>query len=261
MAYIKKVYRFANAIEVEEYHSGRFGAPGKKREKRQRPTPEQVERINQKNKETRCRRKLRANFDINDYFTALTYEKDLRPTDMEEAKKNFAKFISGVRKEYEARGHPLKWIRNIEVGTKGAWHVHLVINRIRDTDLILRQAWKKGRTYNELLYEKGEFRDLAAYMTKTPKTDKRLRESSYSTSRNLPIPEPEIRKIFRWPTFEGEPRIRKDTARTWYLDEESFYEGVNKYGYRFRHYTLLRHRRDGCKSGFTSRAAVRTRAG
>lgn len=261
MAYKRKIYRLGNAIEVEEYHTGRFGAPGERRRKKEKPTPEQVERINQKNRETRCRRKLRANFDVNDYFTDLTYEKDKRPEDMEKAKADFDRFLRKVRKEYEARGYPCKWIRNIEVGTRNAWHVHLVINRIPDTDLILRRAWRHGKVYNELLYEKGEFRDLAAYLTKTPKTDPRLKEAHYSASRNLPIPEPEVKIIFRWQTWKPDPTLRKDTARSWYIDRDSFYEGMNKYGFKFRHYTLLRRRDVKCGSGSTSRRTAKARGG
>ena len=241
MAYKKKIYRFKNAIEVEEYHTGRYGAPGQKRQKREKPTPEQVERINQRNKEKTCRRRLRAHFDVNDYFTDLTYAKNARPPDMDTAKKHFRDFIRIIRKEYRKRGEDLKWIRNIEVGRRDAWHIHIVVNRIADTDIILRKAWRHGRVVNELLYEKGEFKDLAAYITKTPQTDSRLRETSYSTSRNLPIPVPEERIYNRWKTWSAEPRVQKG----FYLDRESCHEGINPItGYRYRVYTLLRYKRE-----------------
>lgn len=244
MAYVKLIWRFPNAVEVKEYHAGRYGAPGERRQARARPTPEQVARYNQKQKEERCRHRLREHFRENDYFVTLTYAKDKRPEDMEAAKKDFRKFIRAVAKEYKEQGRTIKWIRNIEVGTKGAWHVHLVIKRIPDTDLIVTRSWPNGKILTELLYEQGEFRDLAAYITKTPKTDPRLREANYSTSRNLPIPEPEKKVIRRWETWPEDPAIRKDTARTWYLDKESIYEGVNRHGFRYRSYTLLRHKRE-----------------
>lgn len=241
MAYKKKTYRFKNAIEVEEYHTGRYGAPGQTREKRKKPTPEQVEKINQRNKEKNCRRKLRAHFDINDYFSDLTYAKEARPPDMETAKRHFRDFLRIVRKEYRKRGAAVKWIRNIEVGKRDAWHIHIVINRIADTDIILRKAWRHGRVVNELLYEKGEFRDLAAYITKTPQTDERLREASYSTSRNIPIPEPEEKVYNRWKTWKDEPRIPKG----FYVDRDSIHEGINPItGFKYRTYTLLRYRRE-----------------
>lgn len=245
MAYKKKVWRFGNAVEVEEYHTARYGAPGERRRKKEKPTPEQVEKINRLNREKLCRRKLRAHFRPNDYFMVLTYARERRPADMEEAKKDFRRFIRAVRKEYGEQGFVLKWIRNIEVGTKGGWHIHIVMNRIPGADVIVTNAWKKGRVHFQLLHERGEFRDLAAYITKTPKTDPRLKEACYSASRNLPVPEPEEKVIIRWETWKGEPKLRKDRAKEWYIDPASVHEGVNKFGYRYRSYTLLRyHRRE-----------------
>ena len=244
MAYKKRIWRFPNAVEVMEYHTGRYGAPGQKRQARARPTPEETARYNQKKRETSCRHKLRANFKENDLYVTLTYGKDCRPPDMETAKEDFRKFIRAVSKEYRSAGLQLKWIRNIEVGTKGAWHVHLIVNRIPEADVILRRCWKHGRVWYELLYEKGNFRDLAAYMTKTPKTDPRLREANYSASRNLPVPEPEEKLIVRWDTWKDEPVIRKDKQKEWYVDRESFHQGVNRYGYLYRSYTMLRYRRE-----------------
>ncbi len=239
MSYTGNRRRFKNAIEVEEYHTARYGAPGMKRAKRKKPTPEQMEKVNQYNREKLARWKLRANFDIHDYFTNLTYRRDERPSGMEEAKEHFRKFIREVRKEYKKRGYEVKWMRNIEVGTRNGWHIHLIINRCPDTDLILAKAWKKGKVINELMYEKGEFRDLAAYITKTPKTDSRLRETNYSASRNLPVPDPEKKVYIHWRTW-GKIRVPKG----FYLDKESVYEGINPItGFPYRHYTLLRIKR------------------
>lgn len=179
---------------------------------------------------------MREHFRANDYYVTLTYARENRPAGMEEAKKDFAKVIKKLRREYVAVGKPLKWIRNIEVGTKGAWHVHLVINRIPDLDIILQDVWPHGRVHYQLLHERGGFRKLAEYITKTPKTDPHLKETSYSTSRNLPIPEPEV-KIIGSKTWRKKPVIPKG----WYLDRESFWEGVNPVtGYLSRSYTLLR---------------------
>ena len=241
MAYKQKKYIFRNAIEIEEYHTARYGAPGEKRREKKNPTQEQIAKMNQRNKEKRCRRKLRAHFSTNDYFTDLTYAKDARPPNMETAKKQFQKFMRIVRKEYQKRGAQLKWIRNIEVGKRNAWHIHLVINRIPDTDIILRKAWEHGRVVNELLYEKGEFRDLAAYLTKSPDTDQRLVQSSYWTSRNLPVPEPKEKIYNRWKTWKDEPYIPKG----FFLDKDSYHEGINPItGFRYRSFTLLRTRRE-----------------
>ena len=204
-----------------------------------------MEKQNQTNREKKARRKLREHFQEEDYFSDLTYRKDARPPDMEAAKEQFSKCIRQVRKEYRKRGYELKWIRNVEVGTKNGWHIHVIINRIPDTDIILQAAWPYGKVINTLMYEKGGFADLAAYITKTPATDPRLRESDYSASRNLPIPEPE-KKIYRhWKTWK---EIKVPAG--YYLDKSSVKEGINPYtGYRYRSYSLLPLQDGGKKGG------------
>lgn len=239
MRYRRRTWRFQGAIEVEECAAGRR-APGERRGKREKPTPEQQEKRNQYRKETLARRKLRQYFRKNDYFIDLTYRKQDRPEDMAQAKKQFQEFLRIVRREYRKRGEELRWLRNIEVGTKGAWHIHLCINRIPDTDVILAEAWKHGRVYFQLMYERGEFKDLAAYITKTPKTDKRLRESSYSASRNMPLPPPEEKTYRRWQAWE-----KVKIPDNYYVDMDTYMEGENPFtGRRYRVYTLLRIQRE-----------------
>lgn len=251
MSFKQKKWRSKNAIEVAEYHTARYGAPNKKRKKKRNPTPEEMDKINQYTRERTVRLKLRQWFDVNDYFTDLTYRRDARPPDMSTAKEHFKKFIRKVRKEYKKRKADLRWMRNIEVGTKNGWHIHLIINRIPETDIILAEAWEHGKVINELMYAIGEFRKLAAYITKTQKTDPRIRESSYSASRNIPINPPEEKVFFHWKTFGrfGSPKDRgpidKDyhvrIPKGFYLDKESYHEGENPVTRQpYRTYTLLR---------------------
>lgn len=243
--YGKKIFRFTNAIEVREYHSARYGAPGQERIKKTKPTPEQMEKINQANRERKARHKLWEYFDTNDYFSCLTYRRDARPPDMAAAKEDFRQFIRIVRKEYKKRGEVLRWMRNIEVGTKNGWHIHLVINRIPDTDVIMAAAWQHGKVMNELMYEKGGFRELAAYITKTPKTDPRLKEADYSASRNMPLPPPETRLYRHWKTWK-DIKIPKG----FYLVEDSVHESINPVtGYPYREYILLRINRISRRGG------------
>ncbi|MCI6637384.1 MAG: hypothetical protein MSH32_03670 [Lachnospiraceae bacterium] len=237
MAYRQRKYVFRNAVEVEQYHSQRYGPPGG-RSPREKPTPEQMEKINHRLKVKTCRHKLRQNFDINDYFVCLSYRVEERPESMEQAKKDWQRFITKVRREYKKRGAELKWIRNIEVGSRGAWHTHLIMNRIPDTDIILAKCWTHGRVWHELLHDRGEFRELAEYVTKDEKSDPKLKEASYSTSRNLPTPEPKKRDCKRktWPSKMWCPK-------GFYIDKDSIEEGINRMGYEYRSYTVLRTRR------------------
>lgn len=235
MAFQRKTYTFPEAIEVEEYHRGRYGAPGMRRKKKAFATPEQIARRNAYNKMVRCRRKLRQHFRKNDLFVTLTYRREDRPADMEEAKREFAEFIRRVRKRFRRAGHELKWICNIENGTKGAWHIHLVVNRIPDVEVIINEAWIHGIVDLRLI--DGNMAKLAPYLTKEPCTEKRIRESSYSSSRNLPIPEPKVKDIRR-------PKIWGEAFKIppgYYLDPESVCEGVNPVTqHPYRLYTLLR---------------------
>lgn len=243
---IKRVrYEFDNVIETEEYLDGRYGAPGMKRAEKKKATPEDIARVNQYNKEKKARHRLRMYFIVNDYFFTLTYSKDARHQDMKTAKEHFKKFYTYVKKEYKKRGETFRWIRNIECTPSGNWHIHVVLNRIPDTDLIISRAWSHGKVKDkQLLYEKGEFRRLAQYITKDEKTqakyveagilDHKIMEASFMTSRNMPLPEPKVDKLKRW---QEEPKPWKG----WYIVKETFYEGQNpKTGLRYRHYEMFR---------------------
>lgn len=236
--YRRLTYSFRDSMEIYEYLDGRYGAPGEGRRKRREPTPEQIKKRNQWNRERKARHKLKTWFHENDYLALLTYRREARPPNMKAAVADLGKAVGKIRREYRKRGCEVRWICNIEVGPKGAWHIHLIINRIPDTDLILKKAWTHGRVTFKHLYEEGGFADLAGYITKTPETankyNENLVETSYHASRNLPVKEPEKKKLVRWPKNPRE----KDG---FYLDKESYYEGINPAtGCRYRYYTLIR---------------------
>lgn len=125
MSYKSMRMRFRNVIEVYEYHTARYGAPEQKRQEKKKATPEQMKKRNQYNRERLARWKLRNNFDVDDYFSRLSYAIDKRPASMEAAKEDWKAFLQVLRREYKKRGAELKWMRNIEVGTRGAWHIHI----------------------------------------------------------------------------------------------------------------------------------------
>ena len=246
-------YEFDNVIEREEYLDGRYGAPGERRAEKKKPTPEEVAQVNQWNKERKARHRLLKYFKENDYFITLTYQKEERPPNMEAAKADFRKFYLYCGKEYKKRGEVLRWIRNIECTPTGNWHIHVAVNRIPDTDIIISRAWKKGKVKNkQLLYEKGEFKKLAQYITKDDKTqekyvekgilDHKIKEADYNTSRNMPLPEPDIKHLKRWPK---EPKPKEG----WYIDKDSYFEGTNKVtGFPYRRYVMIRiERKEKCE--------------
>lgn len=244
----RKTYRLCrgDVIDVEEFHDGRYGAPGEKRQKRKKPTREDMQKVNQMNKERLARQKLLQYFQPGDYFATLTYRVESRTKDMKEAVKHFGDMMKKVRPEYRKRGSPLYWIRNIEKGTRGAWHIHLVITALPETAGILEKAWPHGGVYIEQIkkskYYDEDFSRMAAYMTKSEHTREkkadgseakpRIRESSYSTSRNMPLPEPHVEKLVRW---QQEPKPKKG----YYIARS--HEGINPAtGYKYRRYTMIR---------------------
>ena len=143
----RKRYRFrqGDVIDVEEFHDGRYGGPGTGRAKRAKPTEEQMRAVNAQNKAKRCRQRMLEYFKEGDIFATWTYEVRNRPPDMQAALKDFQKAMRYVRREFKKRGYEVFWIRNIERGTKGAWHIHLVINEIGDTASIITKASGKRR--------------------------------------------------------------------------------------------------------------------
>lgn len=246
MSYRKKVYRHRSGelLEVMEYHDGMYGAPGSKRQPKRKATPEELRRINQYNKRMRCWRKMINYIDEGDLYTTLTFKPDLRPGSMEAAKKIWSSFLRSLRREYKKAGVELRWFRQIEVGSKGAVHIHVVLKRIPDIDLIIARLWKYGHARNEAVYKEGDMRKLAEYMTKEPEEHERWM-SDYDASRNMPIPEPK-KSVIRSKRGGLDKKIR--VPKGYELDEDSVESGVNPFGYPFRHY-LLRKIKDNEKGG------------
>lgn len=247
----KYVFRSGDIIDVEEYHDGRYGAPGMPRQKKKKVTKEQMIQINLLNKARKAKRKMLAYMNFGDYFATWTYSEEKRPEDMKAALRDFQKAMRKVRKEYQKRGYELYWFRNIERGTRGGWHVHLVINRIPGTASILEEAWEHGGTYSTSIrkskFYDEDFTKLANYMTKNEnsvvrradgsRAKSRIKEASYWTSKNMPLPDPQEDKLIRW---QEEPKPKKG----YYIVKESFYEGIAATGYKYRRYTMIRlHRR------------------
>lgn len=122
----------------------------------------------------------------------------------------------------------------------------MILTGIPETAGILEEAWTHGGIYIEKLkkskYYDEDFSRLAAYITKSQHTREkkadgsaakpRIKESSYSTSRNMPLPEPEVDKLRRWKK-EVKPK------KGYYIAK--LHEGINPAtGYKYRRYTMIR---------------------
>lgn len=166
--YKRDIYKFSDSDEYEYTALYNYGAKGERRKKRKKPTPEQMARQNQINRENKMRRLLKANFKRGDWWMTLNYPKGTRKS-MEEVREDLGKFTRNVAAAYKRRGYQFKWVYRIEVGEQGGVHIHMVCNRIPDSDLILMKRWKKYGTINyKHIYEKGGMKKLANYIVKQP---------------------------------------------------------------------------------------------
>lgn len=239
-------FRDGDIIDREEYHDGKYGAKGKKREKKKTPTKEDMQKVNAMNKAKKARQRMLMYFGPGDILATWDYLVENRPGSIKEALDDFQKAIRIVRREYKKRGYELFWIRNIERGTKGAWHIHIIVNEVGDTASILERAWSKGGTWTSAIkkskYYDEDFTKLGNYITKDENTREkkkdgtlakpRIKEASYNTSRNMPLPEPHVDKLQRW---QKELKPKKG----YYIAK--IHEGINpKTGFKYRRYTMFR---------------------
>lgn len=166
MPYLKKIWRFPNSIEVEKVYSGRYGRRGGHAPK-SKPSPEEVQKINERNVINKLRRILKANFTEDDWHLVLTYKKDARP-EPEAAKKLVDKFLRQMRNGYKKAGQSLKYILVTEYHNK-AIHHHLVINNIPETIGLVKKYWTYGRPNFSPMLEEHTYGELAEYLLKETK--------------------------------------------------------------------------------------------
>lgn len=142
--YIRWIWDCGNTREVEEKHTGRYGARGQKRQKRRKATPEEIAKQNQWKRERDVRRLIKWNFGIGDYWFTLTYKKGSRPP-WKQMQKDMSKFIRKLRDKYKKYGWELKYIYRLEIGKQGGPHVHILVNRKHSYSNWLQEAMKKRK--------------------------------------------------------------------------------------------------------------------
>lgn len=242
---------FKDSIEYEIKYAGKYGARGERRAKRTKATPEVIKRQNQRIREKKMRRLIKANFEEGDLWLTLKYTKGTRKP-VNEVKTDLRKFIDTMRRRYKAQQNELKFIYRLEIGSQGGIHIHMIVPRIRgsDTELMIQKAWKHGRVNYQAL-DSGDYADLAAYIVKQPDeevnkqlsfydVDDRKEFVKYSTSRNLVRPAPE-RKVYSKRTVR---KLLKDgpvPSKGYYIVKGSIVSGLNQYtGMSYLQYTEKR---------------------
>lgn len=257
MAYTESNYISANYIEHEIYYAGNYGAKGEKRSERQKATPLEIKKNNHWNKVKYYRRLMQLNFFPGDLWTCLKYKSGTRK-DINSVKSDVRSFFNHLRKAYRKAGHPLMFIYKLEIGKRGGLHCHVIVNRIPDCDLIMRNAWKKatedaGSIDYQTIEEYGGYGGLAEYICKEPDEEiqgqisflipeDRKKVYSISSSRNLKRPEPVRKKYSHWTLkkiLTGENQIKPTEG--FYIDQDTVRKGVNRFtGMSYLCYTEVR---------------------
>jgi len=236
--YTRNIYDLGRVKQIEKYYPGNYGAPGMKRSKKIKRTPEDIKRQNKTNRWKKIQRLIIANFKEGDWHLILKYKPKERPDTFDAAQDNLKKFLSEMRKAYKKAGIPFKYIAVTERGKKGqVLHHHLIIEDIADQRLIttalVKKLWIHGNEFFVDLYEDGEYEKLADYIVKIEGKEE-SEWATYSRSRNLITPKPKREKIHR-KRWQQEPRAPVG----WYVVKDTLYNGINPVtGYPYQHYTI-----------------------
>lgn len=243
--YIRDIWEFGDTLEVEDKHTGRYGARGQKREKRKKATPEDIKRQNQWKRERDIRRLIKWNFKKLDYWMTITYKKGSRPT-WEEMRADIQRLIRTVRRKYQKYGKELKYIYRLGIGKRGGPHIHILVNRFATeetgTDVIFSECWTKGHINIKTTYEAGGFRELAEYIVKPLEKWEPEGIKRYHPSRNLIRKEAKRKEINRRNLVDNQGQgIYPKAPKGYYVDTDSVRMGKNPItGFYYRHYTLIK---------------------
>lgn len=234
MPYLKNTFNCGRWWEIEKVFSGRYGKRTKPSAK-QKPTPEEMEKANERNAAKRLRRKIARNFGAGDYHIVLTYKGE--PPGKEEAAAALDRLFRNLRNWYRRQGQELKYIKVTEYKRKRIHH-HIVVNNVEGCLQKIRSLWKGG-IYPSVMYETGGFEELAAYLIKETRiTMKDMDAPSklrYSCSRNLIEPEKttEVIRAGKWIEAPVPPR-------GFWIPKDSVVNGISeKTGRKYQYYTLI----------------------
>lgn len=243
--YWRDKWSFQNSNEYEIKFAGKYGAKGEKRNKKEKPTPEQIKKQNQTNKENRIRRLIKANFLPADLWMTLKYPKGTRKS-LEEVKGDMEKFLGKMRYRYKKQEQQFKFIYRIEIGKLGGLHIHILMNRIPDVDVMVSKCWIPGYVHFTPIYEAGGYKELASYIAKPPPEEQEDTEEfhetcSYSSSRNLIRPEPERKYYSRRTVRDIVENGPEPSSKEFYIDKSTIEIGTNNFtGMSYIRYTECR---------------------
>ena len=236
MPYVMETCIAGKTIEVDKHYSSRAGRKGIRRGKNMNPTPEDVNRVNEREAAKKLRRLLNENCGVGDTHTVLTYGRNETPTP-EEARKDLEKFLRAARQYFKEQGKELRYITVTEYKRKRIHH-HVIIPEIPAK--VLYDIWKHGRPHVTPLDDSGQYAQLADYLIKETAQTFREKGAPYhkrwNQSRNLRQPKV-TRKVVQARTWQKEPKPRAG----YYIEKESVRAGVHEVnGYEYQFYRMVK---------------------
>ena len=227
--YRRKIIRAGKTLEVEKYVCLRKENGQPVRGPKQKSTPEDMRRVNERNAVRELTWLINENFGPGDMHLTLTYRNPA--PDETEAKRELQNYLDRLRRIYRKAGQELKYIAATEYKGRRIHH-HLIINAI-DVQKI-RTAWKRGMPKMVMLDESGSYWRLAAYLRKELQRSSQAGTARIQTSRNLKRPVPQ-KKLISAKSFrkDASPHVKyqghtywPDASRPWekYIDEVTGYE-------------------------------------
>ena len=239
MPHIEEICVAGGIIEICKYYTYRINVKGERREKREKPTSEAQEKVNQRLAEKRLRRIMAANFRNGDTVVRLDFSK--RPEGSVDMQALMSKAMRKISAIYRRAGKQLKCIYVKEVGPRGGRHIHMIMSR-EDMDVlqILTKCWPHGGIHVDPWNTGPDFSKLASYFIKyaarTEQTEGKLIGKRWYPSRNLEQPKI-TKRILRSDHFRE--NIKKKQGYT--LAKDSVRSGISDFtGYRYFSYTLVR---------------------
>ena len=241
MSFYKRVVIAGKTEETKKYYS-RKHQPKTKRVKRGKPSRAEQININIRKQVEQLRWTLNCNFEEGDFFATFSFKKEERPDTYEELIKCKDKLIRELRKAYRSKGRELKFVYVIEIGKRGAAHIHMVLKSI-DTK-VLKRCWDRGYIHINLLDSTGQYGDLASYLVKE-KGRRKMEQcggKTYSASRNLKKPIIKKQVIWNRDFFREDARSRKGYYIDKRHDEENggIRKGYTMTGYPFMEYIQVK---------------------
>lgn len=243
MAYRKDEISIRNGDILEITKSKRLPVKNRLRCIKMNTTSEQQEKRNIKYATNLLRLLLLQNFNENDLYCTLTYDK---PVAGEEVKKHLANFRKRLQRLAQKLNIDVKYIAVTEIGGKNKIHHHIIIHTSKNIIKVshIRDIWKNG--FVKIKLYGGTLQDaesLANYFIKKNRNAfyilPNIYKKRWNSSQNLQKPQRSTAVIHHkiW-------KIQPKTKKGYYLDTHSiingFYEFDSGIEYEYQFYRLIR---------------------